>query len=272
MKNDYFWEDPKSAYIENILENDLGSIFLTGPTGCGKSELLRRICDRHGGYLQKNLRGEDSISDFVGQRESKDGETFFNDGVLPLAMKEGKNLILDEVDACPPDILFTLQPVLNGNELVVTKNAGEIVKPSEGFHLLATGNTKGRGDETGLYKGTRIQNEAFLDRWDYVIEMDYPPEFFETNILEKKTGIEFDLANRIVISANNVRDAFKNGEIMTTISVRRLVKFAESIPLFGLSEAFKKTILNRMSSRDKDTVHEIFQRVIGGDISKISYE
>lgn len=262
--NDYYWSPPESVYVREILEDNEGSVFLTGPTGCGKSELLRRIAKECGGYIQKNLRSEDTVEDFVGRMSADNGTTYFKDGVLPTAMKEGKILILDEVDACSPGILFTLQPVLNGKELNISRNAGEIVVPEDGFHVCGTGNTKGRGDSTGLYQGTNIMNEAFLDRWDIVIEMDYPPKMFEVNILMKNVdSLEPETGEKIIHTANLIRDQFKEGKVYSTLSTRKLINFSKKIDKYGFIRALKYTIIDRLEDSDKDTFLEIFQRVFG---------
>jgi cobaltochelatase CobS len=262
MSSSYFWFPPKSAYIEDVLESDNDSVFLTGPTGCGKSELLRRLSDDYSGYIQKNLRGEDTVEDFVGRMKADDGTTRFEYGVLPKAMRQGKNLILDEVDACSPDILFTLQSVLNGYELNITRNAGEIVKPQSGFHICGTANTKGRGDQSGLYQGTKIMNEAFLDRWDIVMELDYPPKIYEIKIITERTDISEELAEKIVETANKIRKLFKEGEIFSTISVRKNINFAGKIDSYGLIRSFRYTIFQRLEPSDQQVYQEIYQRIM----------
>lgn len=270
MIDNYFWYDPQTAYIEDALKTDNDSVFLTGPTGCGKSELLRRLGKKQGGYIQKNLRGEDTVEDFVGRMTAEDGTTRFQYGVLPTAMKEGKILILDEVDVCSPDILFTLQSVLNGHELNITRNSGEIVEITDGFHICGTGNTKGRGDKSGLYQGTKMMNEAFLDRWDLVIEMDYPPIGAEIRIIMNRADISFSLAEKIIKASNLIRESFKEGEIQSTLSVRKNINFTKKIEQFGLVRAFCYVIFDRLEDNDKKVYREIYQRIFGNKFANIS--
>ena len=52
-----------------------------------------------------------------------------------------------------------------GNSLGSAENGGELIKPHPMFRFVATANTNGGGDETGLYHGVQGQNLAFADRF-----------------------------------------------------------------------------------------------------------
>ena len=50
---------------------------------------------------------------------------------------------------------------------------GETVRPHGKFRLVATGNSAGGGDRSGLYPGVLRQNLALLDRFR-LMEVGYP--------------------------------------------------------------------------------------------------
>ncbi len=39
------------------------------------------------------------------------------------------------------------------------------MKPTNGFNVIATANTKGKGSDDGRFSGTNVINEAFLERF-----------------------------------------------------------------------------------------------------------
>ena len=100
-----------------------------------------------------------------------DGETVFSKGPVLKAMENGAILLLDEVDRATNKIMC-LQGILEGKPVVV-KKTGETISPANGFNVIATANTKGKGSEDGRFIGTNILNEAFLERFAVTIEQPY---------------------------------------------------------------------------------------------------
>ena len=90
-------------------------------------------------------------------------------------------LLLDEVDLASNKIMC-LQSLLEGKG-VYLKKTNEYVKPAAGFNVVATANTKGKGDDTGMFIGANILNEAFLERFAFTFEQDYPTPSVERKIL-----------------------------------------------------------------------------------------
>ena len=92
-------------------------------------------------------------------------------------------MLLDEIDLASNKILC-LQSVLEGNG-VFLKKIGRFVKPSRGFNVFATANTKGKGSDDGRFIGTNVLNEAFLERFPVTFEQSYPKPSVENKILSK---------------------------------------------------------------------------------------
>ncbi len=266
---DYFYT-PSEKEILEVAINRGKNVYIAGPTGVGKTELATRVCNALGkSYYRVNFDGEFSKSDFTGDwvlsKDPEDRTTtvmIFNDGVLPTAMKEGAVLILDEFDAAPPEILFTLQSVLEGKPLMNTKKT-ETVMPAKGFCIIATANTVGKGDLTSFYAGTRLMNQATLDRFHYVIRMDYLPEKIETEILMRRTGCEEKLAKNVITFMNNARKAASDGSLFETFSLRKAINLCDAVEedKLSLRLAFKATVLDRASEEDSIKVKELAQRI-----------
>ena len=84
-------------------------------------------------------------------------------GPLPLAMRYGGILLINEADLLSPEVAVGLNGVLDGAPLCLPENGGEVISPHEMFRIACTSNTNGGGDDTGLYQGTVRQNLALLE-------------------------------------------------------------------------------------------------------------
>jgi cobaltochelatase CobS len=264
---DYLFDKKLSALVlSSIIDND--TTMLVGGTGCGKSSLVAQLAARMNWPVSKvNLHGETTATDFVGQWVIEGRDMKYKYGVLPTAMKEGHILILEEIDAAEPSILFQLQNVTEENGyLILAENGGEIIKPHPLFRIVSTANTLGRGDETGFYTGTHILNESQLDRWKVVFKMGYMHYMKEAKLLSSKfPNIDFNYAQSLVSLATYVRNAAEKEEVYCTFSTRRLLALAEKINKHGKKNfrtAFELTVLNKLSEDDRESVEEIAQRVI----------
>ncbi|MCD7896478.1 MAG: MoxR family ATPase [Planctomycetaceae bacterium] len=260
-----FDQEVGKAVLSSLLDND--RILLVGPTGSGKSSLIGQIAARLDWPLRRiNLHGETGVSDFLGQHKAKNGEVYFQYGILPTAMREGQILVLEEVDAATPEILFVLQGVLEENgSLTLAENGGEIIRPHPDFRLVATANTLGLGDETSLYTGTSVLNASHLDRWTTVFQIDYLDESREIAVIrDKAPELEPALASSMVALAVAVRKAVEQEELFVTFSTRRLIAFARKTATLGLQKALEVTILNKLPRNERAVVTELAQRFIPG--------
>ena len=251
---------------------DSENVYIHGPTGCGKTAgvmALAAIIDQP--VYRLNCNGEIRVADFLGDKtveiDAESGQNFIKwvDGILPICMKKGWWLVLDELDAAPPHVLFALQAVLEKNgKLVIAQNGGEVVTPHKDFRVIATANTNGRGDDSGHYAGTQMLNEAFLDRFGAVIARSYPSLETEVKILCSHTHIDESAARKMIHVAHKVRDAAKNDAVSCTFSTRRLITWAhKTVRYSDARRAAKVAVTSRLCPEDAEFVDGIIQRIIG---------
>ena len=256
---------PETELLINGIRHGDKSL-LVGPTGCGKSQLIIQLAAQTNTPLIRfNLHGETSVSNFVGHWVVQGKEMIFVEGVLPRAMKNGYWLLMDELDACTPQVSFLLHSVLEEKgSLVMADKDGEVVEPHPDFRIIATANTIGKGEDSGLYSGTQILNEAFLDRFATIISLSYLPFDSEVSVILEKVSIEPVIAAGMTQVASEIRRAFDEETVYSTFSTRRLVNWARKFSTLGdIKKASEIAILNRLSTDDRKVVEEVIQRYFG---------
>lgn len=242
-------------------------LYVWGHAGTGKTTLIEQICARTKRMLirvQHTVNTEEAH--IVGQWTARGGETIFELGPLAVAMKNGWTYLADEYDFALPSVLAVYQPVLEGKALVIKEAdaANRIIRPHPNFRFVATGNTNGSGDETGLYQGTSIQNAANYDRFHMVLEIKYMAPEQEKEVLMKQVGIVKEDAAKLVDFANRVRENYEGSKLSSPISPRTLIASA-TIGLrkgsyrAGISLAFA----NKLSRVDREIVDGLSQRIFG---------
>ena len=233
---------PQGHYksVESVIKSkQFYPVFVTGLSGNGKTFMVEQACAKLKRDMYRvNITIETDEDDLLGGFRLVNGETVWFDGPVVEAMKSGGVLLLDEVDLASTKIMC-LQPVLEGKGIFL-KKINEWVKPIDGFNVIATANTKGKGDDTGNFIGAGVLNEAFLERFPICLEADYPTESTEVKILDKvfesagHTSSDVkDFARKLVRWAQVIRTTYKEGAIDDLISTRRLVHIANAWGIFG---------------------------------------
>lgn len=262
-----------SGYIFNIellktvllgMESNFPT-YLHGHAGTGKTTVFEQICARtKRPFLRVQHTRNTEESHVVGQWIVKDGQTVFELGPLAYAMKFGIAYLADEYDFAMPAVTALYQPVLEGKPLVIKEADLEnrIIHPHPMFRFLATGNTNGTGDETGLYAGTMIQNAANYERFAIVEEVKYPEEDIEVGILMSQAGVSREHAKTMVRFGRMVREAFMSGKIGLPVSPRALINSCKMAQRRGSwKKGLALSYVNRLSRIDQEAVNEIIARL-----------
>jgi MoxR-like ATPase len=253
--------------IEALLKNkNFVTIYITGLSGNGKTTMVEQVCAKlKRECFRVNIVGTTDEDDLFGGLRLVNGDTVWQDGAVIQAMKRGAVLLLDEVDL-GSEKLMCLQPVLEGKGVYVKKK-NEWVVPAEGFAVIATANTKGKGSEDGRFIGTNVMNEAFLDRFDYTYEQDYAPKSTEKKILTKamkKYGsIDTEFVDHLVTWAEMIRKSYKDGAVNEIISTRRLINICKAYSVFNNKMKAVSMSLARFDRETQDAFMSLYKKIDG---------
>lgn len=257
-------------------------LLIQGYHGTGKSTHVEQVAARlNWPCIRVNLDSHISRIDLIGKDAIvlKDGKqvTEFRDGILPWALQSPIALVFDEYDAGRPDVMFVIQRVLEVDGKMTLLDQNRVLRPHPAFRLLATANTVGLGDTTGLYHGTQQINQGQLDRWNLVTTLNYLPHNEETAIvLSKCPDYDKDAEGQQTISsmvrvADLSRAGFMAGDISTVMSPRTVITWAENNLIFGdIGTAFRMTFLNKCDELERTTVAEYYQRCFGEELPELN--
>lgn len=278
INSDYLFHESSRDIIVWLM-NPADPLYVFGPTGCGKTSCIKQLAARlNYPVFEVTGHGRMEFADLIGHLAVKDGNMVYEYGPLALAMRFGGVLLLNEIDLTSPEVAAGLNTVLDGSPLCIAENGGELLTPHPLFRFVATTNTNGGGDDTGLYQGTQRQNIAWLDRF-ILCEMGYPQAEIEKALLARLFPVLPEaLCHKFVDFAHEVRKLFMGesdnahltGAIEVTLSTRTLLRWAELTVRFQplahqgiqpVTYALDRALGYRASRETRAMLHELAQRI-----------
>ena len=233
-------------------------VFVTGLSGNGKTLMVEQVCAKlKRECIRVNISIETDESDLLGGPTLVNGNVVNRDGPVLTAMKRGAVLLIDEVDR-GSNKLMCLQGILEGKPYF-NKKSGEMVHPAEGFNIIATANTKGRGSEEGRYL-SQILDDAFLERFPITVEQEYPDTRTEKKILSPLID-DSEFVDNLVKWADVVRISFEQGATDEIISTRRLVHIAKAYSIFGDRMKAIELCVSRFDTDTKNAFLDLYTKV-----------
>ncbi len=209
---------------------------------------------------------ETDEDDLLGGFRLVNGETKFVPGPVIEAMERGCTLLLDECDL-GSNKLLALQPVLEGKG-VFLKKINKWIVAKDGFNVMATANTKGKGSEDGRFIGTNILNEAFLERFAITIEQPYATTTTEKKIImgsmTKYKKVDESFADNLITWADVIRKTFYDGGVDEVISTRRLDHIVKAFAIFGDKMKSLELCVARFDDDTKASFMDLYTKIDAG--------
>jgi hypothetical protein len=238
--------------------------FVSGLSGNGKTFQIEQACAKlNREYVRVQISPETDEDDLIGGFRLIKGETVFQKGPVIKAMEAGAVLMIDEIDRGTNKIMC-LQGVLEGKPVLI-KKTGEVVEPADGFNVIATANTKGKGSEDGRYSGATIIDDAFLERFTITLEQTFPTMATEEKIVMKHMSkfekVDEEFAKLLVGWADAIRKTFYDEGIDEVISTRRLCHIVQTFSIFGKREKAIALCVNRFDDDTKEAFIDLYEKV-----------
>ena len=254
--------------IEKVVKSGLFyPIFVTGLSGNGKTLMIEQVhAKMKKELIRVNITIETDEDDLLGGFRLVNGETKFVPGPVIEAMERGCTLLLDECDL-GSNKLLALQPVLEGKG-VFLKKINKWIIPKDGFNVMATANTKGKGSEDGRFIGTNILNEAFLERFAITMEQPYATAATEkkivVNSMKKYGEVDEGFATNLITWAEVIRKTFYDGGVDEVISTRRLDHIVKAFAIFGNKIEAIELCVARFDDDTKESFLDLYTKIDAG--------
>jgi hypothetical protein len=220
--------------LEELLDPEVPiNIFISGESGIGKSTSVVMAAKRvKRPVVRINFSSETDFDDMICSIRLKDDSTIVELGPILVAMLTGSILLLDEVSFGNPKLLADLHPVLEGKGFTV-KRLNRVVYPEPGFQVIATDNTKGRGENSDQYVGTNVLNKAFLERFAAFLEFGSPSKSELIKIINVSVrNVPEAIVKGCAEWHEKILDAQKGGVFVEHIGIRRLIDICKLAKIY----------------------------------------
>ena len=248
--------------VRNILKHI--NTILIGPTGTGKTEVIMKICAQLNIPCRVYDMGsmQDPLTDLLGSHRLENGSSIFDYAKFVSDVQEPGVIILDELSRAPLMTNNILFPCLDNRrtlplEIADSKSAREVkIHPECCF--IATANI---GSD---YTGTNDIDAALLNRF-MPLQLDYMPANIESKVLQVRTGVHAEVADKIVNFVNKVRSEYNSGNITKSVSTRETLAIAEMVvDGFSLIESIEFVISNKYMSSNYNNENAFIKKLILG--------
>lgn len=262
---------PKEQFEQFVFYSERGCrTNLVGPTGAGKTLMAEFYAAATGRpFLRIEHNIELDKATVFGQVHITEGDTDFQPGVLPKAMFEPTVVVLDELTRATGCANIIYQRVFDRNEMYLPemKDAGlRAIKPHNHFVICATDNTKGDGEDTDLYPASNVQDAAFRNRFDALIEVPYASQKEEKALISQllKRGVPQKDIDSLAQFSALCHAGFEDRTISTAFSPRQLINICRDLnDGLTMEQSIRLVYLNFCSKSEYSDIINTYRTAFG---------
>lgn len=228
----------EAAYINKL------PVMLKGPTGSGKTRLIEHMAWKLRRPLYTVACHDDlSANDLTGRYIIRGDEVEWIDGPLLMAIKNGGIVYLDEIVEARKDTTVVIHPLTDHRRYLLIEKQGKMHYAPDNFMMVISYNPNYQSVLKELKPSTR---QRFV-----TIDLNWPDEELEIRIVQQESGVDQDLAGKLVKAAHKIRNLVHQG-LEEGVSTRELV-YAGTLLKSGvpMKEALYSTMVESLT-HDKD--------------------
>jgi len=200
-----------------------------------------------------NLNWQTGREELLWKYVLEDWATKWQDWPLMLALKKGYWVLLDEINAALPEVLFTIQALTETRnwqlwDLLLAEKDWEVITPHKDCRIFATSNPWD-------YLGTKDFNMATLSRF---IVIDVLPLWYsdeQTLLRERFPKVKEEDIEILQRAAEEIRKLKRNEEISLYVSTRDLVQACDLIKEWlTVNNSFTVAVTNKSQSHAETSI------------------
>ena len=216
----YLSQGNEVQVFEHAARNYL-PVLIKGPTGCGKTHFIEHMAQKlNRPVITVACHDDLTATDLVGRHLiGKDG-TYWQDGPLTRAVRQGAICYLDEVIEARKDTTVVLHPLSDHRRVLPIERTGEELIAHPDFMLVISYNPGYQNVMKGLKPSTR---QRFVS-----LEFNYPSPEREIVIVCQESNVEKDTAQKLVQLGQDLR-RLKDHDLEEAVSTRLLIYAAKMI-------------------------------------------
>ena len=259
MSNTYYLAQSNEVELfEAAAEMNL-PMLIKGPTGCGKTRFIEYMGEKLSREVYTVVCHDDlSAADLVGRHLIDENGTYWQDGPLTKAVRNGGICYLDEIIEARKDTTVVLHSLADYRRVLPIDRTGETIEAHPDFMLVVSYNPGYQNVLKGMKPSTK---QRFIS-----LSFDYPKADTEKQIIIKESGVNADIAQKLVNIAGEIR-RLTDSDIQEAVSTRLLVYSAKLIVKgFDPYQACIHSIVESLS--DEEEVLEVLEKLISLHFTK----
>ncbi len=228
-------------------------VLIKGPTGCGKTRFIEHMGEKLNREVYTVVCHDDlSASDLVGRHLINENGTYWQDGPLTKAVRNGGICYLDEIIEARKDTTVVLHSLADYRRVLPIDRTGEVIEAHPDFMLVVSYNPGYQNVLKGMKPSTK---QRFIS-----LSFDYPKAEIEKEIVIKESGVAEEIAQKLVNIAGEIRQ-LTDTDIQEAVSTRLLIYAGKLITKgFDPYQACMHSIVESLS--DEADVLDVLEKLI----------